>query len=153
MWAAERNILSTKTNLFMWLTRFYSCFFSRVVVCKTRAISVVDHAQFVSKPRYKHRRSDRPRKLRWETYTERYQRRSGRLPSTSESFSLRDSVPACIDIGSPKAGRLIRSRYSLASGFRHGVLVAGRASWIERFYENERLSRPRKYPIKNVLAE
>lgn len=73
----------------------------------------------------------------------------------SESFSLRDSVSACIDIGSPKAGRLIRSRYSLAPRFRIPTWsFSRRKSFLNReILQNERLSRPRKYPIKNVLAE
>ncbi|KAL2723238.1 hypothetical protein V1477_019089, partial [Vespula maculifrons] len=50
-----------------------------------------------------------------KAYTGRYQRRSGRLPDTSESFSLRDAVPACIDIDHRRDGRLILFRYSPSS--------------------------------------
>ncbi|KAL2736015.1 hypothetical protein V1478_002699 [Vespula squamosa] len=50
-----------------------------------------------------------------KAYTGRYQRRSGRLPNTSESFSLRDAVPACIDIDHRRDGRLILFRYSPSS--------------------------------------
>lgn len=47
-------------------------------------------------------------------YTKRYQRHPEWLVHSLHSFSLHDPVPACIDIGFYRIGRLMRFRY-----FRH----------------------------------
>lgn len=47
-------------------------------------------------------------------YTKRYQRHPEWLDHSLHSFSLHDPVPACIDIGFYRIGRLMRFRY-----FRH----------------------------------